>query len=189
MSMDIVPYPCWGITFQSPVEDVKSLAACLLEWRRDDNWLLLGGHSAISDRQLWTAWMGVGSRQIQGKMRSHNLDAEFIRLIAGTHQIRIGFERAGVANGDQTAWLIHIPEYPESEIESMQWPELNRVELDEEAARLMRVLNASLLTHRPMPNSESTHKLALEIESDASTEDFSAIERAALSHIALADLH
>jgi tRNA threonylcarbamoyladenosine modification (KEOPS) complex Cgi121 subunit len=186
--MNLVPYPCWGLSFSEPVEDVKSLAASLLEWRSDENWLLLGGHSAISDRQLWTAWLGVVSRRLQGTMRSHNSDAEFIRLVAGTHQIRIGFNRAGVANGDQTAWLIHIPDSAEGEIGSMQWPELDRIALDEEAARLMRVLDANLLTHRPMPSSESINRLELQLESDSNSEDFLALERAALAHIALADM-
>ena len=121
-------------------------------------------------------------------MRSHNSDAEFIRLVAGTHQIRIGFNRAGVANGDQTAWLIHIPDSAEGEIGSMQWPELDRIALDEEAARLMRVLDANLLTHRPMPSSESINRLELQLESDSNSEDFLALERAALAHIALADM-
>ncbi len=187
--MNLLPYPCWGLAFPTPIEDSRSLAACLLEWRKNDCWLILGGHSAISDRQLWTAWMGVASRSLKDSMRSHSHDAEFIRLIAGTHQIRIGFERAGVGDGDEIAWLIHIPDFVEGQISSIQWPELDQVGLDEEAARLMRVLGADLLTYRPMPNSESIDRLSLEIGLDEDPEDFSTIERAALAHIGLADLY
>jgi tRNA threonylcarbamoyladenosine modification (KEOPS) complex Cgi121 subunit len=188
MFVNTIHFPCWGLSMSSPVEDVSTLAQTLLEWRENDRWLLLGRHAAISEKQLWTAWAGVGGRKSHDTMRSHSLDAEFIRLIAGTHQIRIGFERAGVANGDNEAWLVYLPEFWTTEINDAEWPELDLVALDEEADRLMRVLDAKLLTHRPISNSATIDRLNLELGHNEEHDDHSAIERAALSHIALADL-
>ena len=181
-----VPYPCWGLSFSEPISNSAQLVESLLEWRNDEHWLLLGGPAAVSEAQLWTAWIGLASRQRNSTMRANSLDVEFIRLIAGTHQIRIGFERAGLAEGDQTAWLIHLPKITSNPIEEMMWPELDRVALDQEADRLMRVLNAKLLPHGPIPHDESVQRLELQIE-DEKTANIDSIHRSALAHIALAD--
>ena len=186
--MSRIPYPCWGLALTNPVSDAEQLVTTFLEWRNDERWLLLGGPAAVSDKQLWTAWLGLGSRHANSNMRANGLDVEFIRLIAGTHQIRIGFERAGLANGDHVAWLVHIPEFVGNDISEMTWPNLDRFELDKEADRLMRVLDAKLLPHAPIPHEESVQRLELQVESDLSA-DPDAIERSALAHIALADFN
>ena len=186
--MSRTPYPCWGLALTNPVSDAQQLVATFLEWRNDERWVLLGGPAAVSDKQLWTAWLGLGSSHTNSNMRANGLDVEIIRMIAGTHQIRIGFERAGLANGDQTAWLVHIPEFVSSDISEMDWPNLDRFKLDKEADRLMRVLDAKLLPHAPIPHEESVQRLELQVESDLSA-DRDAIERSALAHIALADFN
>ena len=187
-SMSRSPYPCWGLALTNPVSDAEELVATFLEWRNDERWLLLGGPAAVSDKQLWTAWLGLGSRHANSNMRANGLDVEFIRLIAGTHQIRVGFERAGLADGDQIAWLVYLPEFVDSTISEMNWPDLDRFALDQEADRLMRVINAKLLPHAPIPHEESVQRLELQVESDQSS-DYDAIERSALAHIALADFN
>ena len=184
--MSRTPYPCWGLALTNPVSDAEELVATFLEWRNDERWLLLGGSAAVSDKQLWTAWLGLGSRHANSNMRANGLDVEFIRLIAGTHQIRVGFERAGLADGDQIAWLVYLPEFVDSAISEMNWPVLDRFALDQEADRLMRVINAKLLPHAPIPHEESVQRLELQVESGQSA-DHDAIERSALAHIALAD--
>ena len=186
LTVSRVPYPCWGLSFSEPITDSAQLVESLLEWRNDEHWLLLGGPAAVSEAQLWTAWIGLASRQRNSTMRANSLDVEFIRLIAGTHQIRIGFERAGLTEGDQTAWLIHLPKFTSGSIEEMIWPVLDRVALDREADRLMRVLNAKLLPHGPIPHDESVQRLELQIE-DEKTANIDSIHRSALAHIALAD--
>ena len=185
-SMSRAPYPCWGLTLANPVDDAGQLVGSFLEWRKNERWLLLGGPAAVSEKQLWTAWLGLASRHTNSSMRANSLDAEFIRLIAGTHQIRIGFERAGLANGDKTAWLVHLPEFPNDPISEMNWPTLDRVALDREADRLMCTLDAKLLPHAPIPHEESVQRLDLQVE-DTQSLDFDSIERSALAHIALAD--
>ena len=184
--MSRTPYPCWGLALTNPVSDAEELVATFLEWRNDERWLLLGGSAAVSDKQLWTAWLGLGSRHANSNMRANGLDVEFIRLIAGTHQIRVGFERAGLADGDQIAWLVYLPEFVDSTISEMNWPDLDRFALDQEADRLMRVINAKLLPYAPIPHEESVQRLELQVESGQSA-DHDAIERSALAHIALAD--
>ena len=187
-SMSRTPYPCWGLALTNPVSDAEQLVASLLDWRKSERWLLLGGPAAVSEKQLWTAWIGLASRHANSNMRANALDVEFIRLIAGTHQIRIGFERAGVVEGDQTAWLVYLPEFADKTITEMDWPDLNRVALDQEADRLMRVLDAKLLPHAPIPREESVQRLELQVEDDRSI-DHESIERSALAHIALADFN
>jgi len=187
-SMSRTPYPCWGLALTNPVSDAEQFVSSLLDWRKSERWLILGGPAAVSEKQLWTAWLGLASRHANSKMRANALDVEFIRLIAGTHQIRIGFERAGVVEGDQTAWLVYLPEFAEKTISEMDWPDLNRVALDQEADRLMRVLDAKLLPHAPIPREESVQRLELQVEDDRSI-DYESIERSALAHIALADFN
>ena len=164
------------------------MVASFLDWRENERWLLLGGPAAVSEKQLWTAWLGLASRHANANMRANALDVEFIRLIAGTHQIRIGFERAGLAKGDEHAWLIHLPEFSDDTISEMHWPELDRVALDQEADRLMRVLDAGLLPHSPIPNERTVKRLELQVE-DSESMDYDSIERSALAHIALADFN
>ena len=43
-------------------------------------------------------------------MLARSKDVEFIRLLAGTHHIDQAFKRAGLAQGDQSAWLVYLPE-------------------------------------------------------------------------------
>ncbi len=187
-SVSRTPYPCWGLSFTDPIDDASKLVESFLEWRNDERWLLLCGPAAISETQLWAAWLGLCSRHANSTMRANSVDVEFIRLIAGTHQIRIGFERAGLADGDRTAWLVHLPELSTEMIEEMEWPTMNRVALDQEADRLMCVLNAKLLPYGPNPHEESVQRLGLQVE-DVETSDFDTIHRSALAHIALADFN
>ena len=187
-SMSRTPYPCWGLTLTNPVSDAEQLVTSLLDWRKSERWLILGGPAAVSEKQLWTAWLGLASRHANSNMRANALDVEFIRLIAGTHQIRIGFERAGLVEGDKTAWLIYLPEFADKTISEMDWPNLDRVALDQEADRLMRVLDAKLLPHAPIPQEECVQRLELQVE-DGRSLDHDSIERSALAHIALADFN
>ena len=187
-SVSRTPYPCWGLSFPEPVDDASKLVESFLEWRTDERWLLLCGPAAISETQLWTAWLGLCSRNANSTMRANSIDVEFIRLIAGTHQIRIGFERAGLADGDHTAWLVYLPELSSEPIEEKGWPTMNRVALDREADRLMCVLNAKLLPYGPNPHEESIQRLELQVE-DGEASDLDSIHRSALAHIALADFN
>ncbi len=184
--MSRIPYPCWGLKLSDSISNSTEFIGMMTESRKNERWLLLGGHAAVSEEQLWTAWLGLASRYQNDTMRANSVDVEFIRLISGTHQIRIGFERAGIAVGDKIAWLIYLPDFPTEYIHEVAWPTLDRHALDQEAQRLMTALGATLLPHLPMPNEKTVKRLELEIE-PGGLEDYNAIERSALAHIALAD--
>ncbi len=186
MSANVTTFPCWGVELSSPVEDVLELATQFIEARPDECWVLVGEHAAVSDRQLWTAWFVLGSNHRNGTMRSNGLDGEFIRLLAGTHQVKVGFQRAGIAKGDNACWLIHLPKWAEEtgEAPPQAYPDLEQVELAETASRLMNVLKGTLRTHRPHPSENTIERLCL----DTIAEDWVSIERASLAHLALADL-
>ena len=44
----------------------------------------------------------------RGKMKSNSLDGEFIRLLSGTHHIATSFKRAGLCEGEETAWIVDL---------------------------------------------------------------------------------
>ena len=186
--MSHIPYPCWGLALEEAIVDSEQFISTFLNTRNDETWLLSGEPAAVSEVQLWTAWLGLCSRYTNGTMRANSIDVEFLRLIAGTHQIKVGFQRAGLQNGDCSIWLIHIPECKDNIVGEMKWPNLDRVNLDREADRLMCALNAKLIPHIPMHHGKSVERLELEVE-DGLESDFDAVERAALAHIALADLN
>ncbi|MBN16552.1 MAG: hypothetical protein CMB37_00110 [Euryarchaeota archaeon] len=186
--MTRTPYPCWGLKLPEAIDEPGEVVSLLLKWRKDDSWLLLGGPAAVSNEQLWTAWLALTSRFANSNMRANTKDAEFLRLISGTHQIRIGFERAGLQQGDSKIWLIHLPDMENKDIRNREWPKINRNELDQEANRLMNVFNATLVPHSPMPVEESVERLQLTLESGHGS-DCQAITRAAIAHIALADFN
>jgi tRNA threonylcarbamoyladenosine modification (KEOPS) complex Cgi121 subunit len=41
-------------------------------------------------------------------MKSNSLDGEFLRLLSGTHHISEAFRRAGLVDGDDAAWMVHL---------------------------------------------------------------------------------
>ena len=49
--------------------------------------------------------------ELRNSMVGNNVDTEFLRLISGTHQIRIAFQRAGLMQGDERAWIVYLPEF------------------------------------------------------------------------------
>ncbi|MEE2759232.1 MAG: hypothetical protein VYA86_04560, partial [Candidatus Thermoplasmatota archaeon] len=81
--MSRIPYPCWGLKLSQPLSDTNTLIRLMTEARKNERWLLVGGPAAISERQLWTAWLGLASRHQNNTMRANSIDVEFIRLIAG----------------------------------------------------------------------------------------------------------
>ena len=107
------PFPPWfpalplriapgGLT---PAEAVETLVA----ERPDPSWLLLGGPVPASERHLWAAWLALQGHLARGTSVARSPDAEFLRLLAGTHQLTRAFARAGLTPDDTTAWLVHLP--------------------------------------------------------------------------------
>ncbi|RUA01030.1 MAG: hypothetical protein DSY88_09695 [Candidatus Poseidoniales archaeon] len=114
-------------------------------------------------------------------MVSRGIDGEFLRLLAGTHQMRTAFERAGVQAGDRRAWLVRLPE-EEEEIGGLPSSDING--MAERADRLFGWLGGELLPERPLPTEEGIMRLGI----DADGLDFEQWEDVCLGHIAVADL-
>ncbi|MBS72047.1 MAG: hypothetical protein CMO20_03715 [Thermoplasmata archaeon] len=186
-SMDEAPapwFPAWGIKFNEVITDPRLTAAMLLQNRKDERWLLLGNPTVVSERNLWAAWLALRERVISDKMVSKSLDGEFMRLIAGTHQMSVAFNRSGIQTGDQQAWLIRIPEWSDFDIDEMELPSYNG-ENDDDAYELMNWIEAEILPIRPSPSLGSLDRLG--INYDQNNEDIN-IEKLVLTHTAIVDV-
>jgi len=89
-----------------------------LKKRPNARWVLLGNHAAQSTEQLWAAWTKAARNELRGTMVARSIDAEFIRYLAGTHHISEAFARAGLQNGQTSAWIVCLPEAEEVQAES-----------------------------------------------------------------------
>lgn len=176
-------FPAWCIQFADPVSDPRLTAAMLLENRNDNRWLLLGYPTAASERHLWATWLALRERMLGEKMVSNSMDGEFLRLIAGTHQMRVAFNRAGIQSGDEKAWLVRIPEW-DGGSEEIELPYYDGKH-DESAHELMSWLDAELVPQRPIPTVNTLDRL--EIEYDSNNNDLE-IERLLLTHTAIVDI-
>jgi len=151
-------FPCHAITFEHALEDVQALVAGFLEIRPDASWLLLAFDAAASERHLWTAWLAMRRGYADGSAISRNADAEFLRLLSGTHQIRIGFERAGLASGDERAWLLRLPEtMDDGVLPTTEWRAFST-----ESQPMINMLGARLMPNRPEPTLAGLNRLCIE---------------------------
>lgn len=157
-------FPAWGIEFHEVVEDPRVQAAILLEARPDDRWLLIGYPVGVSERWLWGVWLALKERVEAGTMVSRALDGEYIRLIAGTHQMKVAFDRAGIRSGDRRAWLLRIPEWNSTTEDGLtDLPEDDYLRYSEQAAEMMAWLEASLLTERPAPDPRLQERMEIDL--------------------------
>ena len=167
-------FPAWGMEFNNQIIDTNEILKVFNQYKNDNRWLLLAFDVAASEKHLWTAWYSMQRNKKMKKMIAKSIDAEFIRLIAGTHQVKIAFNNAGIRNGDKLAWIIRLPE---SEIGN----ELNEVfmnresynNFDNDANILIERMNGKLLTQRPVPSFEGLKRIgyAKEINSTQSLEE------------------
>lgn len=177
-------FPAWGIEFQHPVKDSQNLVKTWLEIRPSERWVMISGSLAVSERHLWAVWSHASRNEKLGKMVARSIDTEFIRILSGTHQIRVAFERAGVRNEDNYAWLLYLPEHPGFDEfgQALYYPHKeNQWEI--EASKAMTWLNGDLLTARPSPNSECLRRLGIEGHFE-----FEQIESTILAFAASADI-
>ena len=80
-------FPAWGIKFNMEIEDFREVLSTFNNLKPDEKWLLLAYDVAASEKHLWTAWYSMKRNQLKGKMVANSPDAEFLRIIAGTHQV------------------------------------------------------------------------------------------------------
>ena len=184
-------FPAWGIHFPEPLDDPQNVISIFNEWRPNERWLLLSYSAAASEIHLWTVWHALRRRELRSSMVGNNVDTEFLRLISGTHQIRIAFERAGLKQGDENAWIVYLPdfgtEYPfKMDGETSEIPRNTFNDATPDANRLILHLKSSLVTERPMPTIEGLQRLG----NDSNFADSNLLEResAFLLHAAMADM-
>ena len=180
-------FPAWGIDFEEAMVEPNEVVALFREWRPSERWLLLAYDAACSEVRLWTAWATLRRLEESNRMVARTCDAEFLRLISGTHQLSSAFERAGISTGDRSAWIVHLPEIAVGEeFGRMEIPRTIYLDNELDATRLMEHLGAGLLACRPVPSEAGLMRLGA-IESGESIEE-ARQEDAFLLHTALADI-
>lgn len=185
-------FPAWGIQFPTPLNDPRTVVGVFNEWRPSERWLLLAFDAAASEIHLWTVWQALRRSEIRGDMVGNSVDTEFLRLISGTHQIKTAFERAGLRSGDDSAWIIHLPEfgganpYGEEAESDLSIPRETFNQSTIEADRLMLHLKAALIPSRPSATQAGLERVG----SSAQSGNFSLteLESAFLAHAAMSDL-
>ena len=106
MSAPDFPIASVDIGDRSPNEAIDGF----LKHREHERWVLLGQHAPQSNEQLWTAWIQAARNEIRKTMVARSVDAEFLRYLAGTHHISEAFARAGVQDGQSSAWVLRLPD-------------------------------------------------------------------------------
>ncbi len=180
-------FPAWGIEFSEPIENPSPTVSLFNEWRPSDRWLLLSYHAACSEVRLWTAWSALRRREESGRMIARTPDAEFLRLISGTRQLSVAFQRAGLSEGDESAWIVCLPDYAMGdEFGDIEIHRSAYSDNDIEATRLIEHLDSKLLAKRPIPTDEGLIRLdAIDIKELVEASDR---ENVFLTHSALADM-
>ena len=180
-------FPAWGVSMPEPVSDSGDIVALFNEWRPSERWLLLAYEVACSEVRLWTAWSALRRREEAGRMVARTCDAEFLRLVSGTHQLSTAFERAGINSGDESMWIVYLPEFESGDgFGETDIPRSTYLDNDLEATRLIEHLGGTLLARRPIPSEEGLLRLGA-IE-DGESIEVSRHEDAYLIHTALADM-
>lgn len=183
----LVPwFPAWGVRFSEPVKNVFSLVSIINEWRPNNRWMLLSYEAAASEAHLWTVWYALRRNEASGEMVAKTPDAEFMRLISGTRQINKAFERAGIAIGDECAWVVMLPDSDlGNDFGEFSIPLESYNSATEEGVRLVEILGGSLMPNRPTPTSSGLEMIGSDYIEGASPSE---IEDLFLSHLALSDL-
>ena len=161
--MSAPPFPCLRVELDVPCKDPRTLVMSWLEVRDSEHWALVGGSCLASDIHGWVAHQVLMRNSDRGVMKSNSLDGEFIRLLSGTHHVASSFKRAGICEGDTTAWIVDLSGESDSEI-------------FEEHARRM---NFKTLEDRPDLSVFDARRIGIESGAD---------ENAAIAHIHLADM-
>jgi tRNA threonylcarbamoyladenosine modification (KEOPS) complex Cgi121 subunit len=150
-------FPCWRIKFDSPIESAKEIALHLDEVSSDQSWCLVGARSVGSDRQLWAAWSATRKKEQSNIMLSRSVEMELILHLAGTQSIDLALKRAGICEGDNQAWLLHLPAINPEGLPALDWREL-----EHEANRLARSIISEIAPRRPSLEMVDCNQLGIE---------------------------
>ena len=179
-------FPCWCVKFNEEIEKPADLINQFTQIRPNSNWVILGEGVAASEKQLWSAWISLGRRVSNNNMISKKEDVEFLRLIAGTHQIRSALEKTGVRVSDSIAWIVYLPKWSETHIDSPLLADIDWNLREKEVQKIMLQLGVKPKQMRPHPTHLVLERLGIRTPEIPSAEN---IELELLSHIACADLN
>ena len=152
-------FPCWGIKINERGESISKFVEKFLEVRPSNRWLLISKDAAASERHLWHAWFTMEQQYLQETALSRNPDAEFIRIISGTHQLKTAFSRAGLNEDDKEAWLTYLPSSKQN-LDSL--PDISITEFTEAAQKIIYLLNTTIITERPRPSKNGLKRLGID---------------------------
>ena len=179
-------FPAWGVRLPSPIENVFSVVSVFNQWRPGNRWLLVAFEVVASEIHLWTTWYSLRRSEESGSMVAKTPDVEFLRKISGTHQISRAFDRAGLREGDENAWIVSLPDGEiGKEFGDFSIPRDTYNDLSIDAERLIEHLGGSLIPKRPIPSMQGLKRLGSEPDGELTS---SMMEERFLSHMALSDL-
>ena len=168
-------FPCWSWESSQPIE-LKSFVQHFQEIVPSQRWVFCRTEVAQTPRQLWTATTVSNRNTERGTAQARTLDAEFLRVLAGTHNVSEAFKRAGLSNGSTKGWLLHIPDQTES---------MDSESLDMNARQLLSGLDLETTSETLDINIDGVKKLGISIDEAI---DSNRIEASLIGHILLADV-
>ena len=181
MAQQPFPCACVDVGVQSASQAIQSF----LDQRPNNRWVLLGQHAVQSMPQMWTAWIQAARNELRGAMVARSVDAEFLRFLAGTHHISEAFSRAGLQEGQSSAWITFIPEANgvPNDLGHLQPTPVEIEDFDSKILSLVKTLGWSKHKSDVQPSIEGMRTLGIDVEGWSS----SRLEEALLSHILMAD--
>jgi hypothetical protein len=179
MSMQVAAmwetFPCWSWQSNEPLE-LKSFVQSFQKVVPSQRWVFCRSDVAQTSRQLWTATTVSNRNTERGTAQARTLDAEFLRVLAGTHNVSEAFKRAGLQDKSTSGWLLHIPD---------QTTSMDSDSIDQEASELLNGLGLSKTSEPLAINLEGAKNLGISFDE---TVDLSRIEASLIGHILLADV-
>lgn len=166
-NMEMPPFPCFMVDISTRQDD---LIGDFLAERPSQNWLMLADYAALTDHQLWTAWLLSQRAFAKGKALARSIDAEFLRYIAGTHHVSEAFKKVGIQKSHDKAWIVYLPEYEEKDGEL--YPLIDLVQSKEIFVEIAENLGIQQIESRPEITLDGLDRLGIPITKlDEITED------------------
>ncbi len=165
--MEMPRFPCFKVDIANTDEAfIKNFISC----RPDQNWLLLAEHAALSQHQLWTAWLLAQRAFRQDRALARSIDAEFLRYMAGTHHVTEAFKKVGINVSHRYAWIVHLPKAEFSEGEII--PDFDSDEVIQMFDNLVKSLNIRALSGSPEMSAFGLENLGISVDNiSEETED------------------
>ena len=156
--MEMPPFPCFMVDISTRQDD---LIGDFLTERPSQNWLMLADYAALTDHQLWTAWLFSQRAFAKGKALARSIDAEFLRYIAGTHHVSEAFKKVGIQKSHDKAWIVYLTDYEENDGEL--YPLIDLVQSKEISVKIAEKLGIQPIESRPEITLDGLNKLGIAI--------------------------